>query len=359
MKLRHFDTLRPLCPVCRSSGAGDFPIRLSQVEREVAEHILEGTLHCSNDNCLREFPILDGIPLIIANLRQYVSDNLQAITNRSDLAERTESLLADCCGPGATFGVTRQHLSSYAWDHYGNLDPQEAAAPTHPGSTQANLATGLQMAGTWPPGAVIDVGCSVGRGAFELAGRVADLVLGVDLNYPMLRMAATALREGIVRYPRRRVGLVYDRREFRAHFAHAERVDFWACDITALPFTAGTFSLAANMNVLDCVYAPRQLLNSVAQVLKTGGKAIFTSPYDWSPNATPLEAWLGGHSQRSPNAGSSEAMLRLLLTPGAHPGSIPNLRLVAELDRLPWQVRLHDRSVMEYQSHLVVAERIA
>jgi len=160
-----------------------------------------------------------------------------------------------------------------------------------------------------------------------------------------------------VRYPRRRVGLVYDRREFPARFANQDNVDFWACDVTALPFPAGTFSLAASMNILDSVHSPHEMLVSIARVLRPGGKLVLSCPYDWSSGVTPLEAWLGGHSQRSPAAGSSEASLRSLLTPGTHPGSINTLTLTAEKDQIRWHVRLHDRSTMTYSSHLIAAIR--
>ena len=78
---------------------------------------------------------------------------------------------------------------------------------------------------------------------------------------------------------------------------------------------------------------------------------------DWSPSATPLEHWLGGHSQRSPGAGASEPVLRALLTPGAHPQSVAGLQLEREMESLPWQVRTHDRAWMHYRTHLVVARR--
>ena len=112
-------------------------------------------------------------------------------------------------------------------------------------------------------GPIIDTGCSVGRSSFELARRSKDLVLGVDLNFAMLRVASEVLRHGTVRYPRRRAGLVYERREIPVSLEGSERVDFWACDAAALPFPPGTFVLALNLNVLDCVYGPRDLLVSV------------------------------------------------------------------------------------------------
>ena len=110
------------------------------------------------------------------------------------------------------------------------------------------------------------------------------------------------------------------------------------------------------MNLLDCVYAPRELLASLARVLKIGGQTVLGCPYDWSPAATPVEAWLGGHSQRSPLRGSPEAMLRMLLTPDAHPASINTLKMAEEREDLTWHVRLHERSAMVYKLHLVVAK---
>jgi hypothetical protein len=44
------------------------------------------------------------------------------------------------------------------------------------------------------------------------------------------------------------------------------------------------------------------------------------------------------------------------MPPGAHPCAVPGLKLVAEADNLPWHVRLHDRSTMQYSVHMVVAK---
>lgn len=343
--------------------------------------MLEGVLHCSNPECRREYPIIDGIPLIIANLRQYVADNLPAIQARRDLSDVVESILGDCCGSNSAYDRIRQHLSSYVWDHYGELDPAEAVTEPRPGSILRTLQGGLELVGQSKsaarrrdarhktpaspaeaqpaPTPAIDVGCAVGRTTFELAMRAPGLVLGVDLHFPMLRLAAEVLRYGTIRYPRRRVGLVYERREFPVSFPHTDNLDFWACDATALPLPAQTFGFALGLNVLDCVSSPRDLLCSLAHTLQPGARIVLTCPYDWSLSATPAEAWLGGHSQRSPLAGACEAVLRALLTPGAHPASINSLKLISEREHLPWQVRLHDRSTMTYQLHLVVAERVA
>jgi SAM-dependent methyltransferase len=200
---------------------------------------------------------------------------------------------------------------------------------------------------------VIDIGCSVGRTSFEHAARSSGLVLGIDLSIPMLRLASCALRHGVVRYPRRRVGIVYDEREFPVRFEGADRVDFWACDVLALPFAAGTFAHATALNVLDCVASPLDMLIALKDVLRAGGTALLSTPYDWSAAATSPAAWIGGHSQRGPHAGASEPLLESLLSGGSHPSAVQSLRRIASIEHFPWHARLHDRSSVTYDVHVV------
>lgn len=313
-------------------------------------------LLCSSSDCLREYPVIDGIPLIIPNIRAWISTNIAHIQARDDFSEMTSSLLTDCCGPGSAFETTQQHVSSYAWDHYAEFDPEEPAREDAPGLIVRLLQQGLQLAAPLASGPVLDVGCGAGRTSFELAERTSELVLGIDLHYAMLQLAARTLATGVVRYPRRRVGMVYDRREFRVDFASRDSVDFWACDASSLPFADHQFATTVGMNVLDCSASPLQFLQSLSRVTAPGGQIILACPYDWSVAATPVESWLGGHSQRSEGRGASAPVLKALLTPGAHPCAVPGLKLVAEADNLPWHVRLHDRSTMQYSVHMVVAK---
>ncbi|MEM7199362.1 MAG: methyltransferase domain-containing protein [Planctomycetota bacterium] len=348
MRRRHFEALQPVCPICR--GAEREPRRLQLAAAVVAddECVEEGLLHCENPLCRREYPILDGIPVLIADLRDYVSGSLLQLLQRQDLSPLLESLIGDCAGPGSTFDVTRQHLSIYGLSHYA----EKASALVR------ILDRGLELMGTSSPsGLTIDLGCSVGRTSFELADRTADLVLGIDMNFAMLQVAQSAMRTGVARFPQRRVGVVYEQAEHPVHCANPDKVDFWACSAAALPFDNGAFDLAVALNLIDCVSSPLDLLQSTANVLREGGKALFATPYDWSPGATPLEAWVGGHSQRTEHAGRSEPLLRALLTPGAHPASLTSLALQAEDDDLPWSLRLHDRATANYGVHLLVAER--
>jgi len=358
IKLLHFEKLRPLCPRCRQNTGDKSPLEIRHTLKESHESLLEGVLVCSNRQCLCEYPIIDGIPIIVADLRTYVSQNIISILNRNDLTEMMESLLGDCFGPGSVFDSQRQQLSTYGFDHYGDIDPEESKnTPILPGSVIELLKHGLLSIKDKISGPVIDIGCSVGRTSFELAKCYDELVLGVDLNFGMLKTAASILEKGCVSYPKRRVGIVFDRRTFSATFERVKNVDFWACDANALPFSEDSFSLGTSLNVLDCVGSPYDHLKELARILKPGTRAIISMPYDWTANATSVESWIGGHSQRSEKRGASDTALRSLLAEGGHPNAIEELELVSETGDIPWTLRLHDRSTMKYSAHMVVVRK--
>ena len=49
------------------------------------------------------------------------------------------------------------------------------------------------------------------------------------------------------------------------------------------------------LNVLDCVASPREMLAGVVDALRPGGSLVLSTPYDWSPSATPAQTcWSAG-----------------------------------------------------------------
>lgn len=332
---------------------------LASIAVRDADTVLEGSLHCPNAECRLEYPIIDGIPLLFPDIRRYIDDNIGHLTARADLAAETESILGDCLGPNSAFDITRQHLSAYAWDNYGDLDPEEPGdGPVRPNGVGRCLHAGLARVARRPDRPVLDIGCAVGRSSFELAQTTSQLVLGIDANVAMLRVAQQVLRQRSLRYPRRRIGIVYDRREFPVDFPAMERVDFWAASGMSLPFRADGFGLAVALQVLDSVNSPHALLTAIAEALVPGGSAVLASPYDWSPGVTPIEAWIGGHSQRGVTRGAAEPLLRSLLAPDGHPQSVSGLVLRDEVLHFPWHTRIHDRSTTLYDTHILIAEAV-
>lgn len=356
MRISHFETLKPVCPVCRLSGH-DAPLVLAVVEKEVRDDVLSGILTC--EGCGSEFPIVDGMPVIVPQVRRFVQDNLFYLLARTDLTPAVESLLGDAAGPGSGLESIRQHVSSYVWDHWGDQDPVAYPAMPGggvPGAVSRNLAEALDMMGDdLPEGPVLDIGCAAGRTVADVAKRLDRDVLGIDISVPLARCGRQAVVDGHVDYNLRRIGLVYDRRSYPLRHGAKGRGDVWICDALALPFRAGSFALAIGMNVVDCMSDPRAGLIEISRVLVDGGRAVLSVPFDWAGQVTPVEAWLGGHSQRSVHAGSPEAILDLLLSDG--PLAAGTLRRADTVADVPWHVRVHDRSCMYYSAYLVVARK--
>ena len=347
MRAAHFEAFGPVCPTCRSAELAHL-LHIAEVVVTQGEHIVQGVIRCTNPRCMREYPILDGVPMLVAGLRQYVENNLLGLVMRDDLSPLVEGLLGDCAGSGTPYDVHRQHLSHYSADHWGDLDPElPPAERAKAGGVVRLLSQALNLLDGPVQGPVLDLGCSVGRSSFELAARTDGLVLGIDLNFSMLRVASQVLREGRVSYSRRRTGLVYDRRAYPVDLPGAERVDFWQCDVLALPLLPDSAQLLLSLNLLDCLSAPMEHLHQIHQLLRPKARALLATPYDWSAAATQLESWLGGHSQRGPDGGMGDATLRRVLP-------FAGLELVAELPEAEWAVRLHDRSTVMYLSHLML-----
>ncbi|MFZ4576136.1 MAG: methyltransferase domain-containing protein [Phycisphaerales bacterium] len=357
MKLSHFEAFAPLCPICTQKGEGS---RLDLTRRDLVEGelVVHGMLTCVAGACQAEYPIVDGVPILLANAREYIASQHLSLTRRTDLPAAMDSTLAECAGPGSWDDVIRQHLSSAMWDHYGDWDEPAAPAGAVPGAVARLVGRAAELGGVCTSGPVLDIGCGVGRSSFELSSRGSGLVLGIDMHGAMTRAAQQVLRTGRVGYYRRSMGLLYEHREFEVELpAGASRVDFWIMDACNPCLAASSFGGVCCLNVLDCVPVPMLLLARISELLAAGGRAAIATPFDWSANVTPLETWIGGHSPRGAFGGKSDELLAALLTPGAHPVAIEGLRLIADERKVPWHVRLHNRALMRYEVQMVVAEK--
>lgn len=352
-----FDALGPVCPGCRLREGVDSPLFVAMEEDADSTRIVAGILQCGR--CGGEYPILDGMPVLVPDVRRFVEDNLFYLMARTDLTPAVESLLGDASGASSGLQSIRQHVSSYVWDHWADFDPEEtepAPGVARPGSVARLLEQGLGLVGETGPGPAIDIGCGPGRVAAELATRTGRLVVAADLSVPLARAACQAI-SGTVDYPRRRVGMVFDRRRFNVATPGSDRVEVWLCDALHLPFAEGTFALATAMNVLDCVAEPRTALVEMSRVLRVGAEAIVALPFDWSDRVTTPAQWLGGHSQRGPHAGRAEDVLRSLIDDGDM--AIGTLRATSQPVEASWHVRLHDRSCMHYTCQMVAVRRVS
>ena len=266
---------------------------------------------------------------------------------REDLTPFAESILGDLAGAGSSFDRDRGNNGIYAEAHWGGAEP----------SYLPLIRAGMEMLSAPPAGTWIDVGCSVGRGTLELARATGELTVGLDLNFSMLRIAEGVRRRGRVRYSRRRVGLVFDAVDEAVPELPRNNVSFWCADAAAMPFAPGAFRGAFCLNLLDCVQSPLGLLVELGRVVGQDGEVALSTPFDWAVGATPSSSWMGGHSQRGPQEGSSLLEFRRILSAECAAGIDTGLLIEAERDGVPWRLRVNERSVTEYAVYIARLRR--
>ena len=88
MRASHLEALAPICPSCKTGA-----LALSQRIRGEPEDVIEGLIQCDNKACQHEYPIIDGIPLLVADLRRLVPEQVLGILGRADLSETMLALL--------------------------------------------------------------------------------------------------------------------------------------------------------------------------------------------------------------------------------------------------------------------------
>jgi len=359
MRLLHFETLKPICPRCRIEQELCVPLHIAIVEQEENDNILDGSLVCSNNYCQAEYPIIDGIPILIHPIHEFLKNNLHQINARDNLSLTTESMLGDASGSGSEFNNMRYQLSIYAWDHYGDKTKQETQLsetfPASHGNAHACLIAGIDLLNAPITAPILDIGCAVGRSSFELVQTTGQLTLGIDYNFSALRLAQSILQKGKARFPLRHLGVIFDHIEVNTQFANNELVDFWACDATALPFMDNTFNFISALNVFDIVSVPRMFIQQLKQKLNRKGKIILSTPYDWSSSLA-MHQWVGGYNQRSVFEGESEVLIKQLLQQQLQDTG-ESLNLIDEIQHHPWHIRLHSRNVSSFDVHILACEK--
>lgn len=348
-------SLLPLiCPACR---------RLSERGRELStvslvevlshgrspdgahdpDEVEQGVLGCDSPACRRRYPILEGIPVLLADLTGFVAGQTAAL-----IADTAPELLALLCEPGpddAALPRQAEHLSIYLDAHYGDRaspPPDELGLLSLPPSScgGSELWQVLAARAAEPVERAVELGCSVGRGLAELA-RGAALTVGVELHFMALRKARRLLRGHGLRYPRRRLGRHYDVAELAAAPA-LPSVHLICSDALDPPLLPEGFQRVAALNLLDSVRWPPGLLSVVDGLCAPGGEILVSSPFAWQSGVVDEAGRIGG--------GDPEAALHAQLTSGRGLSAAYTIEETAELR---WQLRRDRRSAQSYRVHFL------
>ncbi len=184
-------------------------------------------------------------------------------------------------------------VSEYLLFHYGS------AAEILPPDAPAGMADALDFAVRTPGhftgtgGRALDLGCAVGRSAYEMA-RGSDEVVGIDFSHAFVA-AATALATGPVAYTR--LDEAHRTTPLEARLPGdipAERVRFEQGDAMNLRDDLGVFERVHAANLLCRLPEPERLLHRLPGLLVSGGELVLATPCTWLGEFTPPENWPDG-----------------------------------------------------------------
>ncbi|MGE3310029.1 MAG: putative 4-mercaptohistidine N1-methyltransferase [Limisphaerales bacterium] len=145
----------------------------------------------------------------------------------------------------------------------------------------------------------LDLGCAVGRSAFELS-RWAEEVIGIDASERFIDAARHLQTSGELAYKAALEGeLTASLVARRPPGARPDRIRFEVGDALRLRPDLGTFDLVHAANLLDRVPEPARLLAGFAGLVHPGGHLVLTSPYTWLEEHTPRSEWLAREGQRA------------------------------------------------------------
>ncbi len=282
------DAVLLVCPRCRHvDGAGDLHLATLRPRGHV--------LACP---CGARYPLVDGIPIVLADVAAWAeTEGLEAL--RRDVDDEILELLA----PGGS-ATTRNRALARVY----------AQAPASPFRTW--ISDELSRCA----GPVLELGSGPGHPG----------TIRLDLNFRLLRLGGAAIppctdADGFARLPPGS-GLVAD-----------------ALDP---PFPPASFATVCVVNVLDSCRDPFTVLAQADALVRPGGTLIVTCAYAFDDSVTPRDKRFDASS-----------LLGALSSGAAFGGFRLECRAQRVVDPLPWTLSLGPRTAHVHQVQAIVAQK--
>ncbi len=319
-----------VCPGCRTLTGDRLDVRTLERTGDV--------LVCE---CGRRYPIVDGVPIVMANPGGYLRSEIATVVER-DLSPEVAALLIEGGPDEAPYARLLDHLSVYLEAHWG--DRIEPAG----GFGGEALVERIAARASERVELAVELGCSAGRIIAELAAG-ADHVIGLDLQFGIVRRARHLLDGERLSWSRRIAG---------RHYAPAtitpgdravpeSRRTLLCGDALDPPLIPGVFGRVVALNLLDSVSHPRRLLSVIDGLCGRGGEVILSSPYSWQSNVLHDDERFGGDDPAA-------ELVRILRT-GERLGGRYEIEDEGDVS---WTLRRDARSEVTYRTHYVRARKI-
>lgn len=195
---------------------------------------------------------------------------------------------------GSRLYETDQLVTQYLEFHFG---PEALGVPNFP---RACVEAVIRHVPQGRRGKCLDIGCSVGRSAFEFA-RFFSHVDAVDFSARFIQSGVRLQQGNDVIYEVPTEGELTISRTISLDRLGLEqvgsRVLFMQGDACNLkPLYAG-YDLVFAGNLIDRLYDPSLFLDGIAARILPGGLLVITSPYTWLEDYTPKAKWIGGRRE--------------------------------------------------------------
>jgi uncharacterized protein YbaR (Trm112 family)/SAM-dependent methyltransferase len=320
-----------VCPGCRTLRGDRLDVRTLEP--------LGDLLGC---DCGRRYPIIDGIPIVLASPGAYLAGELATVVER-DLTPEVSALLALELTDDAPYARLLEHLSIYLDAHWGDraTPPPEAGVAM----TSAELAVAPlleRLVGLPRVGLAVELGCSVGR---VLAEVPAERAIGIDMHAGALRRARRLLAGEPLAYARRMIGRHYEPATIAAS-APARGRTLVCSDVLDPPLLPDAFDRVIALNMLDSVLHPRQLLSVIDGLCAPGGEIILACPYQWQSSVMAEDERVGG-------ADPAGWLVRRL----AAGDGLRRPYAIEEEAEIAWTLRRDARSTVCYRTHYLRARK--
>jgi len=186
---------------------------------------------------------------------------------------------------------TDELVTQYCEFHYGDSCLGVANFP------QAVARLALHAMEGRPKGRALDIGCSVGRTAFELANDFGQ-VDALDFSARFIQVGAQLQRTGRIRYARTEEGglVTFQERTLEALGLRGDyaNIHFMQQDATNMKPQYSGYDLVVAANLIDRLNDPARFLRELPGRMNSGAVLLIVSPYTWLETFTRKEKWLGG-----------------------------------------------------------------
>jgi 5-histidylcysteine sulfoxide synthase/putative 4-mercaptohistidine N1-methyltranferase len=210
---------------------------------------------------------------------------------------------------GSRLYETDRLVAQYLEFHYG---PAALGVPNFP---RACVAATMRHVPADRRGACLDIGCSVGRSAFEFA-RFFARVDAIDFSARFIQAGVRLQQGGDLLYEIPTEGELTAARGVSLAALGLDgvggKVAFLQGDACNLKDIHSGYDLIFAGNLIDRLYDPTLFLGGIAERIVAGGFLVLTSPYTWLEEYTPKPKWLGGRREAGEPLDSFAGLARVL-----------------------------------------------